>query len=177
MPPRVRTAPPTDADRAEFIEAMARSRGLHDPWVHPATTDEAYDELLERQAGPAFEGFLIRQVDDDALVGFCNLSNIFRRDLQSAFMGFAAVEGFQGRGLMKEGLGLVLDDAFGRLGLHRVEANVQPDNLPSRRLVERLGFVREGFSEDYLKVGGQWRDHERWAIRAEIRAAAIGGRG
>ena len=171
---RVRTTPPAEADRADYLDATRRSRELHGGWVDPAVTDAGFDELLERQAGPDFEGFLIRRVDDDALVGMCNLSQIVRRDFQNAFMGFAAVEGYQGRGLMREGLGLVLDDAFGRLGLHRVEANVQPGNEESRALLERLGFVREGYSEHYLKVNGRWRDHERWAIRSELWADGPG---
>ena len=68
---------------------------------------------------------------------------------------------------MSEGMALVLREAFTTLRLHRLEANIQPGNLPSIALAERAGFVREGFSERYLKVGGRWRDHERWAIRAE----------
>ena len=175
MPLRVRTTPPAEADRAEYLDAMGRSRGLHGQWVDPPITDAGFDELIERHEREDFEGFLIRRLADDALVGACNLSQIIRRDFQNAFMGYAAVEGFQGQGLMREGLGLVLDDAFGRLGLHRVEANVQPGNESSRALLERLGFVREGYSEGYLKVSGRWRDHERWAIRAELWAAGGAG--
>ena len=65
---------------------------------------------------------------------------------------------------MTEGLTLVIGKAFGALGLHRLEANVQPDNDASIRLVRRLGFRREGYSPRYLKINGRWRDHERWAI-------------
>ena len=101
------------------------------------------------------------------LVAVCNLSQIIRGNLQGAFMGFGAVAGFAGRGYMRAGIGMVLDQAFGWLRLHRVETNIQPANRPSIALVSGLGFVREGFSERYLKVGGRWRDHERWAIRAE----------
>ncbi len=68
---------------------------------------------------------------------------------------------------MSEGLELVLARAFEELALHRLEANIQPGNQPSLSLVQRAGFVREGFSERYLKIGGRWRDHERWAIRSE----------
>jgi ribosomal-protein-alanine N-acetyltransferase len=68
---------------------------------------------------------------------------------------------------MTEGLTLVLRHAFRRLGLHRLEPNIQPENLASRRLVRRLGFRKEGFSPRYLKIAGRWRDHERWAIVRE----------
>jgi ribosomal-protein-alanine N-acetyltransferase len=61
----------------------------------------------------------------------------------------------------------VVTDAFTSLGLHRLEANIQPDNAPSLNLVRRLGFRREGFSPRYLIIDGQWRDHERWTMLAE----------
>jgi ribosomal-protein-alanine N-acetyltransferase len=68
---------------------------------------------------------------------------------------------------MQEGLRLAIARAFGRLRLHRLEANLQPGNSASRRLVRRLGFRREGYSPRYLKLGGRWRDHERWALLAD----------
>jgi [ribosomal protein S5]-alanine N-acetyltransferase len=68
---------------------------------------------------------------------------------------------------MKRGLSAVLSEAFAKHRLHRLEANIQPDNDASRRLVQRLGFRLEGFSPRYLKIAGRWRDHERWALTAE----------
>jgi [ribosomal protein S5]-alanine N-acetyltransferase len=147
---------------------MRRSRRFHRPWIYPPLTDDRYDRWLARQATDEFEGFLIVRRSDGELVGVCNLSQIIRGNLQGAFIGFGAVAGFEGRGYMRAGVGMVLDQAFGRLRLHRVEANVQPANRASVALVDALGFVREGFSERYLKVGGRWRDHERWAIRSEL---------
>ena len=88
--------------------------------------------------------------------------------MQGAFLGYAGVPGMQGQGYMREAMALVLDRAFGELGLHRIEANVQPGNEASLALVRGAGFEREGFSPRYLKIGGRWRDHERWAIRDEI---------
>jgi len=74
---------------------------------------------------------------------------------------------YERRGYMSEGLGLILRYAFKQLKLHRLEANIQPRNRASIALVKRAGFVREGYSKRYLKVCGQWRDHERWAILSE----------
>jgi len=112
-------------------------------------------------------GYLIGRVDSGELVGVVNVSEIVRGNFQSAYLGYYAFSPHAGQGLMAEGLGLVVSDAFERLGLHRLEANVQPGNEKSRRLVRRLGFRREGLSPGYLMIAGRWRDHERWAILAD----------
>jgi ribosomal-protein-alanine N-acetyltransferase len=73
---------------------------------------------------------------------------------------------------MSEGLALVLDYAFGALDLHRIESNIQPNNAASLALVKRLGFRKEGFSPAFLRIDGEWRDHERWAMLNEEWMAA-----
>ena len=92
---------------------------------------------------------------------------IVRGDFQGAYIGYYLFVPHTGKGYMLEGLRLVLERAFRELALHRVEANIQPGNVRSLRLVKRLGFRREGFSPRYLKIGGRWRDHERWALLVE----------
>jgi ribosomal-protein-alanine N-acetyltransferase len=87
----------------------------------------------------------------------------------NAYLGYAVGQPFAGQGYMAEGIDLVLRHAFGSMGLHRLEANIQPDNAASIALAKRAGFQLEGFSPRYLKIDGQWRDHERWAIVAEER--------
>ena len=156
------------ADRDEFVEAMIRSRDFHDPWITPPRTAQEFDELLQRTADDSFVALVIRLREDGRLAGVFQISQIFRKAFQSGYLGYSGVAGLEGKGYMTEGMRLVVDHAFSELGLHRLEANIQPGNTASIALVRRCGFVKEGFSEKYLKIGGEWRDHERWAIRAEI---------
>jgi ribosomal-protein-alanine N-acetyltransferase len=164
---RVELYVPGEADRELYLAAMRSSRGLYRPWVGPITTDAEYETLLRRAGGDDFEPMLARRCDDGAIVGFANISQIIRGRLQSGFVGYGGVVGQTGQGYMTEAVGLVLRRAFTELRLHRLEANIQPGNAGSIALAARCGFEYEGFSPRYLKVGGRWRDHERWAIRAE----------
>lgn len=164
---RVLLRSPAPADRGVFVAAMRASRKLHRPWLTAPTTDEAFETLLRRARDDRYEPMLVCRRDDGAIVGFFTIGEIVRGPLQSAYVGYGAVAAHAGLGYMTEAMELVLDRAFGELRLHRLEANIQPANRASIALVTRCGFVREGFSERYLKIGGRWRDHERWAIRAE----------
>jgi ribosomal-protein-alanine N-acetyltransferase len=164
---RVLIRAPTLADEAEWIARMRASRRVHRPWIRMPLTPEAYRDYVARNADDRRAQRIVCRLEDGALVGFINVSEIIRGSLSSAFLGYGGVAEFAGRGYMSEGMQLVLREAFSTLRLHRLEANIQPGNLSSIALAERAGFVREGFSERYLKVGGRWRDHERWAIRAE----------
>lgn len=165
--PRVFLARPREADLTEFVSAMQDSRGLHHPWVTAPCDRPAWRRYLRRLERRNEEGFLVRRAGDRALVGVVNLNVITYEALCSAYVSYYAVAEHAGRGYMKEGLQLLIDYAFGQLGLHRLEANIQPDNEPSVRLVESLGFVCEGYSPRFLMINGKWRDHERWALLAD----------
>jgi ribosomal-protein-alanine N-acetyltransferase len=106
-------------------------------------------------------------VVDKRIVGAINLSQIFLGPFRSAYLGYYIGAAFAGQGYMTAGLQLMLEYSFRQLKLHRLEANVQPHNVASIALVKRAGFTREGYSRRYLKIGGRWRDHERWAILIE----------
>jgi ribosomal-protein-alanine N-acetyltransferase len=165
--PRVFLRAPVPGD-APALAALARSsRLLHRPWIYPPATPAALARWVGRARRPERRTFLVCRRDDGAIVGVINVSEIVRGALQSAYLGYYAFHPHAGQGYMREGLGLVLRHAFRRLGLHRVEANIQPENRASRALARRHGFRREGFSARYLKVGGRWRDHERWALVRE----------
>lgn len=158
---------PTAADADEFVEAVRASRGLHRPWTDPPDSPERFAAYLERVAGDEFAGYLIRHAGCGKLVGYVNINNIVGGAFQSAYLGYSAFASHAGRGLMTTGASAVIDTAFSDVGLNRLEANIQPDNDRSIRLVRRLGFELEGFSRRYLWVDGAWRDHERWALLAE----------
>jgi [ribosomal protein S5]-alanine N-acetyltransferase len=160
-------AQPCREDADEFIEAVRSSRPLQEPWVFPADTPERFAAYLESAAGADRASYLIRHAECGGLVGFANISNIVRGSLQSGYLGYGAFASHAGRGLMTAGLSAVVGAAFRDLGLHRVEANIQPDNTRSLAIAGRLGFRREGFSPRYLYIDGEWRDHERWALLAE----------
>jgi ribosomal-protein-alanine N-acetyltransferase len=87
--------------------------------------------------------------------------------LQQAFLGYWIGQPFAGKGYMTEALQLVLAHAFGELLLHRVEANIQPQNTPSIKLALAVGFRYEGFSPKYIRIAGRWADHNRYAILNE----------
>jgi ribosomal-protein-alanine N-acetyltransferase len=168
--------PPTRSDRDEFISLMRASRTWHRPWATAPIERDAFAAYLNDARRPDFEALLVCRVEDLAIVGFFNLTQIARGPHQSAYLGYAVGKQFAGNGYMREGMQLVLRHAFQTLRLHRVEANIQPGNHASVALARGAGFRREGFSPRYLKIGGRWRDHERWALLAEDWRARIASR-
>jgi ribosomal-protein-alanine N-acetyltransferase len=165
---RVLIRPPTMDDCAAFLAAVRRSRDLHGAWVAPkAITRAQFAEYIERFDGKQRYGFLVVHRESGELVGMININDVIRGDFQSASLGYYAFSPHAGQGLMFEGMQLVIANAFRKLMLHRLEANIQPGNRASIALVKKCGFVCEGRSRRLLKISGKWRDHERWAILAE----------
>lgn len=162
---------PTAADTAGFVAAAKASRRLHGAWVQAPASPAEVRAYLKRYAGPAgaptHVGLVAVDRKDGALIGVFNFSNIVRGWFRSAYLGYYAFAPFAGQGYMTEAFGLALDHAFGKLRLHRVEANVQPGNRRSNALVVRVGFTREGYSRRYIRIAGRWRDHVRYAMLAE----------
>jgi ribosomal-protein-alanine N-acetyltransferase len=156
-------------DGAEFTARVRESKDLHHPWLFPPTGRDAYAAYARRLIeDPTKTGFLVCEKDGGDIAGFVNINNIVEGAFQCGALGYGAFAHAAGRGLMSEGLGLVVRHAFGRLGLHRLEINVQPHNAASIALARRCGFRLEGFSPDFLFIDGAWRDHERWAITADM---------
>jgi ribosomal-protein-alanine N-acetyltransferase len=173
---RVFLRPPAVNDLEEFIALNRASARLHRGLASPPRQPEQFHAFLEKCRRDDSVCFLICRVEDGAIVGSINLSQVFRGGFQNAYLGYYIGQRYAGRGYMTEALRLMLRYAFSQLKLHRVEANIQPGNVASIALVRRAGFVREGYSRRYLKIGGRWRDHERWALIAEEWRPKRGGR-
>jgi ribosomal-protein-alanine N-acetyltransferase len=101
------------------------------------------------------------------LAGQVTVDNIVRGALRSGHLGYWVDSAVAGRGVTSLAVALVCDHAFGPVGLHRLQADIRPENRPSRRLVERLGFRQEGLFRSYLDIDGAWRDHLAYALLAE----------
>ncbi|MEQ8764830.1 MAG: GNAT family protein [Planctomycetota bacterium] len=170
---RVFVRHPALQDQRSYCELRKSNRDFHSPWEprpNPGSdpySPAAFLEVLRTSRTETSERLFLCRVEDGQLLGYFGVSSITRGPLQSAYLGYWIGQEFSRQGYMREGLPLVLDHVFGELGLHRIEANIQPQNHPSISLVRSVGFRREGFSPRYLKIDGRWRDHERWAILAD----------
>lgn len=167
-PPGVTLSSPSYEDAEEFIARARESSGIYRGLASPPTTTAQFAKYVERCGAANFAGFLLRRRVDRVLVGSVAISEIARGNFRSGYLGYQIFAPFARQGYMTAGLTLLVRSAFGRMRLHRLEANIQPHNLASLKLVRRLGFQREGYSPRYLKISGRWRDHERWALLAEV---------
>lgn len=158
---------PRRADASELIEANLANRGYHAPWAQPFTDQAGFDAWFNQILTGANQAFIARDKITDGIVGVFNLSQISMGNFCSAYLGFYGMAEFGGQGLMSEALRMLISRAFRYLGLHRLEANIQPANAASIALVKSNHFQLEGLSPRYLRIGGEWRDHERWAILAD----------
>jgi ribosomal-protein-alanine N-acetyltransferase len=172
--------------------AWSEVRRANQAWLAPweSTPPGPWDELnspraylyvyrdMKRavRAGESMPFAVCLRGDDavERLVGHINLGSIVRRAFSSTYIGYWVDHRVAGRGVMPTALALVVDHAFGPGGLHRVEINIRPENAPSRRVVEKLGFREEAYHPRYMHIDGAWRDHLGYAMTSE-EVAAEGG--
>jgi ribosomal-protein-alanine N-acetyltransferase len=164
---RTRIHVPEAADEPAFLAAMQDSVGLHYPWVSAPKDHAGWARYMKRLKRVNEAGFLVKNLIDGDICGVVNLNLITYEALCSAHVSYFGVAGQAEKGYMKEGLLQVVQHAFGELCLHRLEANIQPDNQASIALAQSVGFQYEGFSPALLKINNVWCDHERWAVLAK----------
>lgn len=159
-------------DYQDWADVRESSRAFLAPWeptwAQDETTRGSYRYKLRRYTedardDKAYALFVFRE-GDDALVGGITLSNVRRGVAMTASLGYWAGQAFAGNGYITAAVGAVVRYAFDDLDLHRVEAACQPDNIASRRVLEKAGFTHEGAAKGYLKINGQWRDHLLFGI-------------
>lgn len=160
--------PSVEGDRDEFLRLVGASVDLHRPWMSLPATAEEFAAYLARYARPDEESLLVCVRETGAIAGLVNINSIIRGRFQNGSLAYAAFAPTAGQGYMSEGVGLAVRYAFEELRLHRLEAQIQPGNHASLKLVERLGFRSEGYSPDLLFIDGAWRDHERWSITSDM---------
>jgi ribosomal-protein-alanine N-acetyltransferase len=173
--PAVILCPAKYTDAPDLIAANTASRAHHTPWAQPFTDTAGFQAwFAQTLTGPNI-GLVARDASSGDVVGVVNISQIAWGAFRSACLGYYGMAAFAGRGFMTQAVRAAAALAFNQLGLHRLEANIQPANLASIALVHRLGFQREGFSPRYLMINGAWRDHERWALLAQAPLAGVAG--
>lgn len=154
-------------DAAALIAAHRASVALHRSWVTPCLDHAGFEAWFARTLADDYVSLIALERGSGAVVGVFNASQISRGNFLSAYMGYYACVPYAGRGLMREALPQVIAYLFGEIGLHRIEANIQPGNAALIALARGAGFRLEGFSPRYLRIDGVWQDHERWALLAD----------
>lgn len=182
--PRLLLRPLAASDRTEFVRVTIALRGHIARWL-PApppdqTPEQALDTALTRSAATLADGTgcrlvaILREAPGTAIAGFFNLNNITRGVFLNADAGWSLAPDCTGRGLAAEALTALLDLGFVApprgLGLHRVQANIMPDNAPSLTLARRCGFREEGLARRMLCIAGRWQDHVMFAKLADEHA-------
>lgn len=158
---------PTLGDFPAWVKERSESLAFLKPWEPTWSADDltrpAFKRRVRRVQREASEqsgfAFLLFRREDDALLGGITLSNIRRGVSQSCCLGYWMSVHHAGRGYMRRAVDVVLTFAFGELRLHRVEAACIPSNDRSLALLQKAGFVREGYASRYLLIDGRWQDH------------------
>ncbi|WP_202926039.1 GNAT family N-acetyltransferase [Piscirickettsia salmonis] len=133
---------PTPSDCTAFINAIKISTSLHFPWVTPADNAADFLNYIEKTScSESHESLFLMHADH--LIGVFNISEIVRGCFQSAYLGYYAFEPFANQGYMTQGLRLLVEHAFNTLKLHRLEANIRPENKASIKLVKKTGFQKK----------------------------------
>ena len=167
---------PVSEDLAPMVAAFFGRNVAHlAPWNPPAPpgldTETLQRERLrnaaaEVVAGTASRWWLQPLANPNIVIGNINLTQIVRGAFQNGMLGYAIDGDHEGFGLMREALLAIINHAFSpNLNLHRIQANVRPENVRSIGVIQRLGFEQEGLAREYLFIDGAWRDHLMYALR------------
>lgn len=173
---------PRPNDVAEMRRAMRKNDAHLRPWsVAPAAGEDPASlaavsaavlrHRREWKRGQAFVMLILPRGDNRVVIGRIALGGVLRGAFQNAYLGYWLDEEHQGRGLMTEAVRAATSFAFTAAGLHRLQAAVMPSNQASLRVLDKVGYRREGLAERYLCIAGKWEDHLLFAATVEDWAA------
>jgi ribosomal-protein-alanine N-acetyltransferase len=164
---------PTVRDADAVSRFVTDNRDHFAPW-DPLRSDDYFTSAYWKHAlelgvdrfrqGTHLQFIISEHSGNSAIAGQITLSGITRGVFHAAYLGYGLDRGFVGRGYMQEALAAVIEYSFEEMNLHRIMANYMPANERSQRLLEKLGFEREGFARDYLLLAGKWQDHVLMSI-------------
>jgi ribosomal-protein-alanine N-acetyltransferase len=160
---------PTLADEAKFAAFEIRNQTHWAPWESTIHSPLHAIQRLQRWKQEWIEAqsirfFIFKKEQLDIMIGICNFTQIFRGPFQACYLGYKIDYAYEGKGLMTEALQRAIQYVFEDLNLHRIMANYMPANTRSARLLDRLGFVIEGYAQEYLLINHQWEDHVLTAL-------------
>lgn len=165
---------PTGADKSAWVRLREESASHLERWEPTLPgqsgmmpSEIAFDKFLSSSHLPEAQRFVVCLIGSGMIAGQLSFNQIFRGPFQNTITGYWMGVAHARQGLMTEAMTLGLTHVFGAMGLHRVEANIMPENAASKALVMKLGFRFEGLAKRYLRIDGDWRDHEHWAITSE----------
>lgn len=166
-------------DRKEWTEVRSRNRDWLAPWEasNPMPGGElpSYRQMVRSLNIQAAQGtalpFVITEwtpgFREPVIIGQLTVSSIVWGSAMMATLGYWVDRSHAGRGIAPTAVAMATDHCFGALGLHRMEINIKPDNGPSLRVVEKLGFRDEGYRPRFLHINGEWADHRSFALTSE----------
>ena len=170
--------PPRTGDVTEIRRVLRANHEHLKPWnpapppgEDPTSITEVANTVLRQRRdwkrGRGYVFMLADRAQPATFIGKIALSGVMRGAMYGAYLGYWMSASVQDRGLATEGLRAALDFAFGAAGLHRIQAAIMPRNPRSLRVIEKLGFRREGYAERYLQIAGTWEDHILFARTRE----------
>lgn len=165
-----------DGTRAKDVaNYYKRNRSFLKKWESSKRDDffsaEYHESLLNLEKNEIENGTRLKLwiylKEKDSLIGYINFGNIIRGSFESSYLGYKLDDSFKNKGYMTEALRKAIDYYFSVLKLHRIEVNMMPSNLPSQKVVQKLGFAKEGLAKKYLKINGKWEDHIHFSLLRE----------
>jgi ribosomal-protein-alanine N-acetyltransferase len=154
-------------DEVEYLANYKKNRADLKPWVHVPKNSTEFREYAMEMRTKENKAFVVHDKNTKKMIGLVELRDIYMFDFKNSYIIYLGFHPHLRKGLMSQAVKLVIQLAFKKLKLHRLEANIQPTNLASIALAKSCGFKREGYSPKFIKKNGIWKDHERWAILNE----------